>query len=76
MIILDHAQIEALIDLRTAAPAIEAAYVAASRGAVNLPAVRRTTFADLGADCHADRARVVAKRQPDGVATDYLWAAC
>lgn len=52
MIILNRAQIEALIDLRLAEPAIEAAYIAASRGEVTLPPVGHITFPDLSADCH------------------------
>jgi len=52
MIILDRSQIEALIDLSVAAPAIEAAYIAASRGEVTLPPVGHITFPALSADCH------------------------
>ena len=52
MIILDRTQIEGLIDLQAAATAIEEAYVAASRGEVNLPPVGHITFPDLLADCH------------------------
>ena len=52
MIILDRAKIEALIDLEVASGAIEAAYVAASRGEVILPPVGHITFPDVSADCH------------------------
>ncbi len=52
MIILDRGQIEALIDLQVAGPAIEAAYVASSQGEVKLPPVGHITFADVLADCH------------------------
>lgn len=52
MIILTRAEIEALIDLPTAAVAIEAAYRATSAGHVNLPPVGHITFPDHDADCH------------------------
>jgi len=52
MVILDRNQIEGLIDLRIAGPAIEAAYIAASRGEVTLPPVGHIAFPDLSADCH------------------------
>lgn len=52
MIILDRAQIEGLIDLAVAGPAIEDAYIAASRGKVTLPPVGHITFPDVSADCH------------------------
>ena len=52
MIILDRAQIEDLIDLEIAGQAIAAAYIGASRGHVNLPAVGHITFPDRSADCH------------------------
>lgn len=52
MIILDRNQIEALIDLHVAGPAIEAAYIATSRAEVNLPPVGHITFPEVSADCH------------------------
>jgi ornithine cyclodeaminase len=52
VIILDRAQIEGLIDLAVAAPAIEAAYIAAFRGKVTLPPVGHITFPERSADCH------------------------
>ena len=52
MVILDRAEIEGLIDLSVAGTAIEQAYVAASRGLVNLPPVGHITFPDVAADCH------------------------
>jgi len=52
MVILDRAQIEELIDLGSAGVAIEAAYIAASQGKVNLPPVGHITFPDISADCH------------------------
>lgn len=52
MIILDRAQIEGLIGLQAASQAIEAAYIAASRGEVTLPPVGHITFPKLVADCH------------------------
>jgi ornithine cyclodeaminase/alanine dehydrogenase-like protein (mu-crystallin family) len=52
MISLSRTKIEALIDLRKIAPAIEHAYRAASAGEVNLPPVGHITFPDLNADCH------------------------
>ena len=52
MIRLGRSEIEALIDLPDAAPAIEAAYVAASEGRVNLPPVGHITFPEASADCH------------------------
>lgn len=52
MISLSRTEIEALIDLRNIAPAIEDAYRAASVGEVNLPPVGHITFPDLNADCH------------------------
>jgi len=52
MIILDRKQIEGLIDLQVAGPAIEAAYVAASAGKVRLPPVGHIAFPDREADCH------------------------
>ena len=52
MISLSRKEIEALIDLRNIAPAIEDAYRAASVGEVNLPPVGHITFPDLNADCH------------------------
>ena len=52
MIRLSHSEIEALIDLPSAAPAIQAAYVATSEGRVNLPPVGHITFPEASADCH------------------------
>lgn len=52
MISLNRAEIETLIDLPTAAEAIEAAYRAASLGDVNLPPVGHITFPENGGDCH------------------------
>jgi len=52
MVILDRGQIEGLIDLAVASPAIRAAYIAASRGQVTLPPVGHITFPDHAADCH------------------------
>lgn len=52
MIELNRAEIEALIELQTAAPAIESAYIASSRGEVNLPPVGHITFPERRADCH------------------------
>ena len=51
MLILTRPKIEALIDYRLAAEAIEDAYRAVSRGDVNLPSVGHITF-PAGADCH------------------------
>ncbi len=51
MITLTRPEIEALIDLPTAAEAIEKAYRAASEGQVNLPPVGHITFPN-DADCH------------------------
>lgn len=52
MISLNRAEIETLVDLPTAADAIEAAYRAASLGDVNLPPVGHITFPENGGDCH------------------------
>jgi ornithine cyclodeaminase len=52
MIILDRDQIESLIDLSLAGDAIEASYIAASRGEVALPPVGHITFPVVSADCH------------------------
>jgi ornithine cyclodeaminase/alanine dehydrogenase-like protein (mu-crystallin family) len=52
MVILDHKQIEELIDLDVAGAAIEAAYIAASNGEVTLPPVGHITFPDVAGDCH------------------------
>lgn len=52
MIRLGRSEIEALIDLPGAAPAIEAAYIATSEGRVNLPPVGHITFPEASADCH------------------------
>jgi len=52
MIILNRAEIEALIDPARARAAIEAAYVAASRAQITLPPVGHITFGQLGGDCH------------------------
>lgn len=52
MIILNRAEIEALIDFPRAAEAIEGAYRAVSSGEVNLPPVGHITFPDHDGDCH------------------------
>ncbi len=52
MISLNRHEIEALVDLRQAAIAIEEAYRATSLGKVNLSPVGHITFPELGADCH------------------------
>ncbi len=52
MISLTRSEIEALIDLRAAAPAIEQAYRAASEGEVTLPPVGHITFPEHAGDCH------------------------
>ena len=52
MITLTRAEIEGLIDLPTAAKAIEAAYRAASSGDVTLPPVGHIVFSKVDGDCH------------------------
>lgn len=52
MIILNHREIETLIDLPRMAVAVEKAYRLASAGKVKLPPVGHIAFPDLEADCH------------------------
>jgi len=52
MIILNRKEIEALIDYEKAINAIREAFIAVSRGEVNLPPVGHITFPDEQADCH------------------------
>lgn len=52
MIILERPEIEALVNIEKAFPAVEKAYLAMSKGLVNLPPVGHITFPKLDADCH------------------------
>ena len=51
MIRLGRSEIEALIDLLGAAPAIKAAYIAISKDRVKMPPVGHITFHEAWADC-------------------------
>ena len=51
MIRLGRSEIEALIDLPGAAPAIEAAHIATRKGGVKMPPVDHITFPQAWADC-------------------------
>ena len=55
MIRLGCSEIEALIDLPGAAPAIETACIASGEGRVNLPPAGHITFPEASADCPAVR---------------------
>ena len=55
MIRLGRSQIEALIDMSGAAPAIEAACVATSKDQAKLPPAGHITFSCASADCHLFR---------------------
>lgn len=52
MIVLDRDQIAERLDPALAAEAIEAAYIAASAGEVQLPTIGHLAFDDAGGDCH------------------------
>jgi len=52
MIYLKRPEIEALVNIEKAFPAIEKAYIAMNVGKVNLPPVGHITFPDLNGDCH------------------------
>ncbi len=52
MIFLERDEIAALVDMRLAAPAIEAAYQASTANEIELPPVGHITFPDHNADCH------------------------
>lgn len=52
MITLTRLEIETLIDQTAAAEAIEAAYMATSKGNVDLPPVGHISFHNFDADCH------------------------
>lgn len=52
MLYLKRPEIEALVNIKKAFPAIEKAYIAMSEGKVNLPPVGHITFPSLDADCH------------------------
>lgn len=52
MLYLQRPEIEALVNIEEAFPAIENAYIALSQGRVNLPPVGHITFPNLDADCH------------------------
>jgi ornithine cyclodeaminase len=52
MLILKRPEIEGLVNIEKVFPAIEKAYLAMSKGLVNLPPVGHITFPKLDADCH------------------------
>ena len=52
MLILQRPEIERRVNFERAFEAVEKAYIAASRGQVNLPPVGHITFPTLSADCH------------------------
>lgn len=52
MLVFERSEIEAAIDLRAMATAIENAYIAASAGEIELPPVGHITFPTVDGDCH------------------------
>ena len=52
MLVIGRSEVEAVIDIASMAVDIEAAYVAASAGEVEIPPVGHITFPDVDGDCH------------------------